>query len=181
MKGLARFIRKKLKEDWNEASGISAKQLISALKLTNQKDKHDVYRTLHDFVKRGEIKSLEPGVYRYVGISSKKELKSIMWRLLRARRTVTIEDIQELSGASRKYVVEWLKMLEKREIVRQFKGGKYRLVNDTVVEPENAEKAFRYRELRRKQKQEALTALNDASIAIDTAKMALSALDAETD
>jgi DNA-binding transcriptional ArsR family regulator len=181
MKGMSRLIRKKLKEDWISASEVSAKQLISALNLTSQRDKHDLYRTLHDFVKRGEVKALTPGVYKYLHKSSKKELKSTMWRLLRARKTVTIEDIQELSGASRKYVVEWLKMLEKRGIVRRFREGKYRLVKDTVVEPENTEKAFRIRELRKKRKEEALTALNDASIAINTAKTALSALDAETD
>lgn len=178
MKGFAQKVRKKLKEIGEKGIEINAVQLAEALNLTTRKDKNPLYRTIQDFVTRGEVRRVRHGVYKYIAPPSKNELKSIMWRLIRARKTVSIDDLEELSGASREYVTEWLRMLEKREIVKRLKDGRCRLINDTVIEPNNNDKAFKYREIRRKKKREALTALNKASTAIETAKEALRALDA---
>ena len=178
MKGFAQIVRKTLKEIGAKGDEIKASQLANALNLTTRKSKNPLYRTIQDFVVRGEVKRLRHGVYKYVELPSKNELKSIMWRLLRARKTVSIDDLEELSGASREYVTEWLRMLEKHEVVKRLKDGRCRLINDTVIEPKNSEKAFKYRGFRRKKKKIALTALDKASTAIENAKAALQALDA---
>ncbi|MBC2703981.1 hypothetical protein [Desulfobacula sp.] len=178
MKGFTQIVRNKIKEIGEKGTEIKAAQLAEALNLTSRKDKNPLYRTIQDFVVRGEVKRLRHGVYKYVELPSKNELKSIMWRLLRARKIITIDDLEQLSGASREYVTEWLRMLEKRKIVKRLEDGRCRLINDTVIEPKDNDKAFKYRKIRRKKKREALTALDQASAAIKTAKEALQALDA---
>ncbi|MBA3012941.1 MAG: hypothetical protein KKF12_18525 [Proteobacteria bacterium] len=64
----------------------------------------------------------------------KTQIKTIMWRLLRSRKVVTYEDLQELAGASRSYAQEWMATLIKREVVRKLSKGRYQLINDAAPE-----------------------------------------------
>ena len=57
-----------------------------------------------------------------------------MWRLLRARKVVSYDDLQELAGASRSYAREWMATLIKREVVRKLSKGRYQLINDAAPE-----------------------------------------------
>ena len=59
--------------------------------------------------------------------SEKQQLKTIMWRLFKARKVVTYDDLQELSGASRKYAQEWMAGLIKKRIARRISNGRYML------------------------------------------------------
>jgi len=65
----------------------------------------------------------------------KTKIKTVMWRLLQARKLVTYDDLQELSGASRIYAQEWMATLLKREVVKKLSKGRYQLVCDTPLEP----------------------------------------------
>ena len=95
---------------------------------------------------------MAPGVYNYRGKQGgKPEIQEVMWRLLRSRRTVTVEDLQEMAEAEESYVLEWLRMLIRRGIVRE-SGGSYQMIKDTVEMPRNDEKAERLRRLRAKWK-----------------------------
>lgn len=86
---------------------------------------------------------------------SKLQLWTIMWRTLRVRKTLTVDDLIELSGASRYYAKNFLRRLIKREIVRAIKIGrkwKYQLINDPVIMPEilRSEKASKIRAEKKK-------------------------------
>lgn len=48
-----------------------------------------------------------------------RKLRQIMWRVLRMRRRITIEDLQTMAGASYDYAAEWLRMLEDKRVVRK--------------------------------------------------------------
>jgi hypothetical protein len=74
-----------------------------------------------------------------------------MWRVLRAKRTVTVEDLLMMAGAAGSYAREWLGMLEARGVVRKA-GQKYVLIKDHVEMPENDAKAERLRALRARMK-----------------------------
>ena len=63
----------------------------------------------------------------------KIHLKTVMWRILRARKVVSYDDLQELSGASRVYAQEWMSTLVKREVVEKLSGGRYRLVDESAT------------------------------------------------
>ena len=115
-------------------------------------EKDPIRSTLRDFRRRGEVVRVAPGVYNYRGKQGgKPEIQEVMWRLLRSRRTVTVEDLQEMAEAEESYVLEWLRMLIRRGIVRE-SGGSYQMIKDTVEMPRNDEKAERLRRLRAKWK-----------------------------
>jgi len=125
-----------------------------------------VRSVIHDLKKTGEIVNMSRGVYTYVGRQKKKpEICERMWRILRARRNVTVDDLMELAGASESYAREWLRMIERRGVIRA-KNGRYRMIEDPIDMPEDEEKAGALRVLRQKKKEQALAALNSAAAAI---------------
>ena len=132
---------------------------------------HDTIRSaLRDFLRRGEMVRTAPGVFRYQERPTvKPQIRERMWRILRARRRVTVEDLQELAGASRSYAEEWLRMLTKRAVVRKCGGGVFRMVEDPVAMLSNDEKAEQLRELRARKKA-ALAALEKAEVSLTVAR-----------
>lgn len=66
----------------------------------------------------------------------KASLKTVMWRLLKIRKTMTYDDLQELAGVSRSYAQEWMATLIRRGVVKKLGSGKYTLINETRHEPE---------------------------------------------
>lgn len=171
MESMAGKVRNALKKLGRSGEEISASALAEHMGLRTHKKKIPLYATLTDMRKRGEVISIKKGVYQFKPIK-KTLLRTIMWRILRAGKKASVEDLMELAGASEAYAQEWLRMLEKREIVKKMKGGIYRLVDDVVIEPENTERVERMRNWRKKKKL-AMAALDKASKAIDTAKKAL--------
>ena len=142
--------------------------------IQTRKDMRHMYRTIIDFVRAGEIERAERGVYRYRGKpAGRPQIQLIMWRILRARRAVTIEDLQELAGASAAYAKQWLMMLARRQIVRKLSNGKYHLIQDPVEMPRDEEKAEKLRTIRERKKA-ALKALDHAFSAIADARKAIS-------
>lgn len=152
---------------------VTNADLATALDMVFNNEKQTLYRTLRAFHKRGEIEKKRRGVYKYIGKTSKPQLQQIMWRALRARKTIEIDDLIEIAGASRAYIKEFLRMLVKREIVRLIRIGKkykYQIINDPVIMPEDTDNAKKLRKLRQQKKAEALAALKEAESSIKKAK-----------
>lgn len=135
-------------------------------------DKQPLYQALKDFVLTGEIEKIRKGVFRYKGKQGTPQFQEIMWRVLRSRRKVTVDDLIEISGAREIYVKEWLRMLMRREIVRKYKNGNYLIIKDTVDMPRNEKKAQRLRRIRA-QKKKALDALDKVVTLALEARMAV--------
>lgn len=175
-KGDAQRIRVALIELSRGGKEVATADIAIALDMVFNNEKQVLYRTLRVFLKRGEIEKKQSGVYRYIGKTEKPQLQQIMWRVLRARKTITVDDLIEIAGASREYIKEFLRMLVKREILRRIRVGarfKYQLINDPVVMPEDTDNAKKLRKLRNKKKAEALAALKEAESAIMIAKKAI--------
>lgn len=128
--------------------------LYFALDLVSGEDRKPLRAVLRDFLKAGEIECVGKHVYVYRGKSGKPEIRDAMWRVIRMRKTVTVTDLQELSGAGDGYAKEFLNLLIKRGVVEKIPAKRdgetvYRLVNDTGrAAPENDEKAARLRAIR---------------------------------
>jgi len=135
-------------------SEIRQKDLFEPLDLVTNEDKKPLRTTLHEFIKTGEIETIRPNVYVYKGKPGTQEIRSAMWAVLRMRKIVTIDDLQELCGASRDYANEFIRLLLSREVVEKIPchptgGYFFRLVNDTGPQPpEDSEKAARLRKIR---------------------------------
>jgi len=151
---------------------ISTQDIAVMLDMVSDADKRVLYRILIDFRHSDEIERVKKGVYIYKGKKCKPQLQEVMWRVLRDRRKVTVDDLVEMAGAEESYVKEWLQMLVRREIVRKYKNGNYLMIKDPVDMPRNEEKAQKLRRIRAKKKK-ALDALDKAVTAALEARMAV--------
>ena len=150
-------------------------QLYDQVDVRAYKERRQVRLVVADLVKAGEFERMGEGIYSMLRLPpGKPQIQEVMWRVLRARRTVTVADMEELAGASPLYAKEWLFMLARRKIVRNLKNGNWQMVTDPgPTVPLNDEKAERLRNLRAKKK-EALDAMDRAFMAIAEARMAMS-------
>ena len=151
---------------------ITTKELAEKLDLVFRKDKRPLLAVLRDFIAAGEIEKIRNGVFIYRGKSGPAQLQEVMWRVLRARRKVSVDDLIEISKAERSYVKEWLQMLVRREIVREHANGNYLMIKDPVDMPRNDKKAERLRRIRA-EKKKALDAIDKVVTLALEARMAV--------
>lgn len=115
-----------------------------------------VQAVMRDLLRSQEAARVTDGVYRWAGRKEPVQLRQKMWSILRARRVVSIEDLMELAGSSRKYAQQWSRMLEGHELVRRLEDGRIQLVNDPVVMPDDATKAQKLKAIRIRKALEAM-------------------------
>lgn len=182
-KGFANQVRTVLQE-MASTKPVHVKDVAVKLDLVSHIDKKPMYKTLQDFLKSGEIERTGTDMFLYKGRKSqqKPELREILWRVLRARRSVSVEDLVELSGASKDYVQQWLKMLTRQDVVSVDKRPNqktfYALIQDTVTMPTDDKKAEKLRAIRDRKK-EALNKLDAVINLCLEARMAVSELEQE--
>lgn len=181
MKGsFADKIRKTMEALGSDGADVTVDAICQETGIVLNKTKNKVFGTLRDFRRSGEVERVSRGVYRWVGGGRKKpEIREAMWKLLRARRVVTIADLQELAGASRTYAEEWLGTLHKHGVVRRIRPGRYQLIKDRVAMPDLTDNRLKLRENRAKQKAAALEALSRAQAAITEAKETIEGMELE--
>ena len=109
-----------------------------------------VQYVLKDMLKAGEVLRADVSTYVWAGRKEPVQLRAKMWSILRSRRVVSIDDLMELTGASRPYAQQWTRTLARQEIVAVQEDGRFRLVKDTVEQPDNEVKAEQLRQLRRR-------------------------------
>jgi predicted transcriptional regulator of viral defense system len=157
---------------------FSLQQLYDKVGVQTYEQRRQVRSVVADMCKSGELERVGEGVYRLLQRpAGKPQIQEVMWRVLRARRTVTLADMEELAGAAPTYATEWFKMLSRRKIVRHLKNGSWQMVKDPgPTMPLNDEKAERLRKMRAKKK-EALACMDRAFVAIAEARMAMSEME----
>jgi hypothetical protein len=107
-----------------------------------------VQAVMRDLLRSGEAARVSEGEYRWAARKEPVQMRQKMWSILRARRVVSIEDLMELTGASRCYARQWTTMLEGHEVVRRLEDGRVQLVNDPVLMPEDSTKAEKLKAIR---------------------------------
>jgi hypothetical protein len=128
-----------------------------------------IYGIIRDMKLSGEIKSSKYGQYTYIGEQGITTKQQRAWKVLRAKRNITIGELEELADIPENYAVKWLQMLIDNDIVKKQKK-KYRLINDTVTMPvdeKNAERMKKYNKLRAKAR-EAGKLLNEINQELET-------------
>lgn len=141
-----------------------------------------VLNILSDLLRRGKLSRPKQSVYAPPTLEGPPPQRAeVMWRILRMRRRVQIDDLVEMAGVSEKYAAEWLRMLLRRGVVskNQPPGGKatWQLVSDQVEPPVNTDKAAALRAMRRKRKEQALTMIEEAKRVLGLACEAVEAID----
>ncbi len=133
-----------------------ANKLSCLLHLQTRQEHKRLLNTLSDLSRRGKIVRVRQGVYAPAPAAGEPDKREIMWRLLKMRRRVTVDDLMEMAAVSRAYANEWLRLLVKREVVSciQEPGqpGRWVLINDCAEMPQDSDKAERLRNIRLKKK-----------------------------
>ena len=160
-----------------DGGAVPLKKLALALDLIPGDDKRPLHATIKDMLRREEIERISPGVYAYRGLDQKKpDIKSAMWAVIRMKRAVTIDDLEELSSAARADAKEFLNMLARRGCVEKITRsgrGLYRLIEDPGPEtPMDTKKAEKLRRIRESKKR-ALAEIDRAGEMLMTASQAL--------
>ncbi len=151
-------------------------EMAERLGVQDYKTRRKLINTLSALVKSGEVERMGKASYRWAGkVAGQPSKQEILWRYLRARRAVTVEELQEVAGVTARYGREWLGFLVQQEMVKKA-GDRYRLVNDQMEMPRNEGKAERLRALRDKKKA-ALAALDQVFVAVAEARMAVADLE----
>ena len=177
-KGLTAIVRKQMRILGAGGCEINYQDLAKRCDLVFNVDKQYMYGVIKNMRKSGEIVRVRRGVCIYKG-KNKPRLHEIMWRFLRARKVVTIDDLREISGASKNYAIEWMRMLRKHELIKVIRIGnsrKYQLISDQVAVPQNDEKAKKFRQIRKQKKREALAGLEKLQTAISQIKKAVAGI-----
>lgn len=165
---------KKLRED-----PFGYADIYSTAELVSNTEEEQMRNTMRDFIKRGEILRIKPGLFRYVGRKKDRqqvEKRKVMWNILKMRRTVSVADLQEMAGVTLEYAREWLRGLERRDIVCKIKNGaasnpcKWRLLKDLTEMPEDEERKAKYRQIRRQKKKTLAGVLDSIQAGIDKAR-----------
>lgn len=148
---------------------ISTDNVSRKIFVQTRKDNKRMLNALSDMFKAGELERLSRGVYVCANRNKPEEKRAVMWRVLRMRRAVCLDDMIEMAGVGADYAREWLNGLVKQGVVRRT-DGTWRLIKDSLEMPELTANAEKLRALRAKKKKAALAALNLASDAIARAK-----------
>jgi len=145
----------------NGQKPVTRQDLGDRLGIQSRKDMRRVDTVIKALVKSGDLESQGGGFYRYIGQSLKPNKQEVMWRYLRARRTVTPGELEEVAEATAAYVQEWLRLLVNQTLVRR-EGERYRLVKDSGPEPPRNETKAAYLKRRRELQKQALGKLDGA-------------------
>jgi hypothetical protein len=146
-----------LKEAAQSGGGeVEAGKLSCLLHIQTRKDHKRMLNTLSELAGRGKIVRVRQGVYAPVATADTPDKREVMWRLMKMRRRVSVDDLVEMAGVSPAYALEWLRLLVRREVARNVeepgKRGLWVLLNDNVEMPVDVDKAEKLRNIRLKKK-----------------------------
>lgn len=151
----AKQVRETLAELTADSGKAATTDEISIkLRLMTYSDHKRLINTLSEMSRDGKIERVGKGLYKSMQQTGKPNIAERMWSVLRMRKRVQVEDLMVMAGASNDYAKEWLRALERQDVVaRQGKGNLdnciWVLIKDTLDMPQNTEKAERLRDLRK--------------------------------
>ena len=147
-------------------SGVAATtdEISIGLRLPTHKDHKRLINTLSEMSRDGKIERVGKGLYKSIQRNAKPTICERMWSVLRMRKRVNVEDLMVMAGASNDYAKEWLRALERQDVVAKQGEGNldnctWVLIKDTINMPQNDAKADRLRDLRKSKKTQAVAAL----------------------
>lgn len=102
-----------------------------------------------DMLRRGEVEEIKIAAYRYLGRQKQRTKMDTIWHLIRSHRRFEASEIERLSGAGRRTVLEYLGSLKRLGYLEKLSKTLWRLINDPGPQtPANTEKCNRLRKLR---------------------------------
>ena len=137
---------------------VRVDEVSIALQLGDRISHKRLCNTMSELTQAGRLRRVDKGTYEPPEGPRTPDKQECMWRILRMRRTLTADDLQEMAGVSRDYALEWLRLCVKQGLAektqRPNEPAHWRLVAAVEAEaPVNSEKAEKLRALRRRRKE----------------------------
>ena len=137
---------------------VRVDEVSIALQLGDRISHKRLCNTMSELTQAGRLRRVDKGTYEPPEGPRTPDKQECMWRILRMRRTLTADDLQEMAGVSRDYALEWLRLCVKQGLAektqRPNEPAHWRLVAAAEAEqPVNSEKAEKLRALRRRRKE----------------------------
>jgi len=158
---------------------VTAAEIGHYLHIQTQRVHKKMLNVLSVLCISGRIARVRQGVYAPIRNQQPQtiELRQVMWRVLKMRRRVTVEDLQTMAGASYVYASDWLRMLEDKGVVRKVgidgeHFAVWQLIATDAELPADDKEAARLRTYRSKKK-EALAKMRSARTLINQAIAAM--------
>jgi len=109
--------------------------LTISLPVSTYAEKEKIRWSVKSLKRSGEVISVRPGLYRYLGKERVLSKLARMWRAMGIKKYFTQQEIVRLSGASKTHAHKYFMYLERRGIIenssggRSFEGGIYYLID----------------------------------------------------
>jgi len=134
---------------------VSADDIYKKLKIRSKNDRKRIVWILSDLTLAGRLTRLRQGNYG-PGVQPKPDKHERMWRVLRMRHRIQVDDLIEMAGVSKDYAKQWLRLLVRRGIAvkQQEPGmkGTWCLIAEPAECPVDTDSAARLRKLRLQKK-----------------------------
>lgn len=165
---------------------IGTNDVSISLLLMKKNDHKRLLNTLSELTGEGKLRRVRQGVYAAPVVpakSSQPEKREVMWRILRIRKKVTLDDLVEIAGVGRDYARQWLSMLAAHGVVRKIEQpgsfGVWLLQHDSVEMPVMDDEAARLRRLRLKKKAAMVARLDSIDTALTEVRQILQTMEEE--
>ena len=113
-----------------------------------KKGNKKLHTTLCELIRIGDIVRAGTAKFMWQGRKKEPTHQERMWRVIRCRRSVTIEDLMELAGVKKYYAVEYTCHLARTGYLRKTGRGRtacWVLIKDTVAVPPSKQSLQRAR------------------------------------
>lgn len=160
---------------------IGTNDVSISLLLMKKNDHKRLLNTLSELTGEGKLRRVRQGVYAAPVVpakSSQPEKREVMWRILRIRKKVTLDDLVEIAGVGRDYARQWLSMLAAHGVVRKIDQF-WLLQHDSVEMPVMDDEAARLRRLRLKKKAAMVARLDSIDTALTEVRQILQTMEEE--
>lgn len=153
---------------------FSPKEISHEMGLQTAKDEKRMGCSLRDHLKAGKLERVEFGIYRIPKLKPgrKPEKQEVMWRIAKARRSFTVNDLVEMAEVKEGYAREWCQMLVHNSVAKKTADSTYLITSSDVELPRNERKSARLKRIRA-QKKKLLNGIDKAQAAVLEANAAL--------
>lgn len=108
---------------------------------------------IKEFGTSGEHRSLRPGFYEYMPRKPTRTFQDVIWHLVRSSRHFETDELERMSGAKRRTVLEYLNHWRHENYLRKIGTKRWQLINDPGPgTPVNVGKREKLKDIRQKAK-----------------------------
>jgi len=129
-----------------------AGELADAMKVRTYGERARVRDYVRDFMKRGELKRVDRGRYRYVAGSRRVTIRQRLWNVVRRMPSphFTLDDLEQLTEVNRETIKEFCGWLVRERYAVRVKRGHFRRVKSFEIDaPPDRKKIERLRGIRK--------------------------------